>query len=147
MKYSFAFVFVTLLVAGCSHVPVNLNLYDCGDDLTCFQEKSKFCEPAKVLLTQDGGDENNRFSITVRSEIQGGNTSACQYYVVVQDAKIIYSNLSDTDRLAADILISGFKGRDMRCTIPAKEIYPDTPVTNYVDRCEGSLLELFREIY
>ncbi|GEM_PF-7074355 len=146
MRYAIAFVVLTVLLAGCANVPVNLNLYNCGSDITCFEEKAQQCTPSKVVLTKDSGNANNQISMTVRSEIQGGNLSSCQFYVVVQDAKILSSNLSSTDRIIADTLIGAFKGRDMTCVLPANQItIGGTSSLATTASCQGSLIDLFKQ--
>ena len=131
-------IFLVVIFLGClqtaqpKHVFVGKN---CGSNMTCYHEALQNCEKANVSLTQS----MNGMSVTVYSDIQGGNVSACKVYEQIRNVEVP-ENTSSVEKMAMQML----NGADGTCIGPVDELTKG--VLEGDVNCTGTLFSMMKSM-
>ena len=134
-------IFLLVLFLGCiqnqqpKHVFVGKN---CGTNMTCYQEALHNCEKANVSISQS----INGMSITLYSDIQGGNTTACKIYDQIKSIQLP-ENTSSMEKMTIQML----NGADGTCIGPVNKLKTGS-FQEFQENfnCTGTLFDLMKTV-
>ncbi len=134
-------IFLVIIFLGCLQTEQPKHVFvgkDCGSNMTCYHEALKNCEKANVSLTQTV----NGISLTVYSDIQGGNKSSCVVYEQIKNVKAP-ENASAVEQIALQAL----NGLDGTCIGPVSEIKTGSFEEFQQEfNCTGKLFDMLKTI-